>query len=66
MNQMSYKVYYDYAQHIRMEWKTPEEFVKVYTEYLDDPVLENCKKYPVFNWFDNFLSDFTIDKHVDT
>ena len=64
MNQM-YGVYYDYAQHIRMEWKTPEEFVKVYTEYLDDPVLENCKKYPVFNWFDNFLSDFTIGKYQD-
>ena len=64
MNQM-YGVFYDYAQHIRMEWKTPEEFIKVYTEYLDDPVLENCKKYPVFNWFDNFLSDFTIGKYQD-
>jgi hypothetical protein len=46
-----------------MEYKDPEDFVKAYNEYLDDPVLDNCKNYPVFNWFDNFLYDFTIGKY---
>ena len=65
MNQM-YGVFYDYAQHIRMEYKKPYDFIKAYNEYLDDPVLENSKKYPVFNWFDNFLSDFTFSKYQNT
>lgn len=65
MNQM-YGVFYDYAQHIRMEYKNPYDFIKAYNEYLDDPVLENSKKYPVFNWFDNFLSDFTFSKYQNT
>jgi predicted nucleotidyltransferase len=63
MNQM-YGVFYDYAQHIRMEYKNPDDFVKAYNEYLDDPVLENCKKFPVFNWFDNVLYDYASDNNV--
>lgn len=72
MNQI-YGVYYDYAQHIRMEYTDPYEFVVAYTEYLNDPLLDNCANYPVFNWFDdvmyeihgknitaNLLSDFDM------
>jgi predicted nucleotidyltransferase len=64
MNQM-YGVYYDYAQHIRMEYKNVNDFIVAYTNYLDDPILDNSKNYPVFNWFDNFLYDYVIDKHID-
>lgn len=65
MNQM-YGVFYDYAQHIRMEYKNVNDFIVAYNNYLDDPILDNCKKYPVFNWFDNFLYDYVMDKHIDS
>jgi predicted nucleotidyltransferase len=60
MNQM-YGVFYDYAQHIRMEYEV-EDFIVEYYKYLDDKDLNNCINYPLFNWFDNLLSDYVFNK----
>lgn len=53
MNQM-YGVFYDYAQHIRMEYKTPEAFLEYYTEQLNT----SNKKNMVITYFENFLQEF--------
>jgi hypothetical protein len=53
MNQM-YGVFYDYAQHIRMEYKTPEAFLEYYTEQLNT----SDKKNMVITYFENFLQEF--------
>ncbi len=53
MNQM-YGVFYDYAQHIRMEYKTPEAFLEYYNAQLNTP----DKKNMVITYFENFLQEF--------
>lgn len=57
MNQM-YGVFYDYAQHIRMEYKTPEAFLEYYNEQLNTP----DKKNMVITYFENFLQEFVDAK----
>lgn len=57
MNQM-YGVFYDYAQHIRMEYKTPEAFLEYYNEQLNTA----DKKNMVITYFENFLQEFVDAK----
>jgi predicted nucleotidyltransferase len=57
MNQM-YGVFYDYAQHIRMEYKTPEAFLEYYNEQLNT----SDKKNMVITYFENFLQEFVDAK----
>lgn len=57
MNQM-YGVFYDYAQHIRMEYKTPEAFLEYYNEQLNT----SDKKNMVITYFENFLQEFVNAK----
>ena len=57
MNQM-YGVFYDYAQHIRMEYKTPEAFLEYYNTQLNT----SDKKNMVITYFENFLQEFVDAK----
>ena len=57
MNQM-YGVFYDYAQHIRMEYKTSEAFLEYYNEQLNT----SDKKNMVITYFENFLQEFVDAK----
>lgn len=57
MNQM-YGVFYDYAQHIRMEYKTPEAFLEYYNAQLNT----SDKKNMVITYFENFLQEFVDAK----
>lgn len=57
MNQM-YGVFYDYAQHIRMEYKTPEAFLEYYNVQMCKPV----KKDMVITYFLNFVHEYLETK----
>ena len=60
MNQM-YGVFYDYAQHIRMEYKTPEAFLEYYNEQMCTPV----KKNMVITYFLNFVHEYLETKQFN-
>lgn len=72
MNQM-YNVFYDYAQHIRMEWKTPEDFANDVILYEKLGILEynevRERVVPILSYvvncgFDEFLGERELSFNI--
>lgn len=71
MNQM-YGVFYDYAQHIRMEWKTAEEFADDVDFYVDfcfnDWTSERHHRvFPIMDFliYDCYFNEYSDDRYDD-